>query len=185
MYNHAPDGYDCPFCRLACGDDTPLSSQDDLVYRDRQVIALVSIDWWPNNPGDVLVVPVEHFENVYDLPPSLGTPLQSVIRNVALAMKDAYGCTGVTVRQNNEPDGSQDVWHHHTKSFHATRGRPAKVSDSFRTRLRNASPTSNCCEPASAGTAPRTSVSVRAGQSNREREPHDDRRSSELPAHHQ
>jgi histidine triad (HIT) family protein len=114
MYNHAPAGYDCPFCRLARGEDTPLSSQADLVYRDRQVIALVSIDWWPNNPGHVLVVPVEHFENVYDLPSSLGTPLQSAIQNVALAMKGAYGCTGVTIRQNNEPDGSQDVWHHHT-----------------------------------------------------------------------
>ncbi len=114
MFNHAPDGYDCPFCRLARGENTSLSSQADLVYRDADVIALVSIDWWPNNQGHVLVIPVQHFENVYDLPPELGTPLHSVIRNVALAMKDAYGCTGVTIRQNNEPDGSQDVWHHHT-----------------------------------------------------------------------
>jgi histidine triad (HIT) family protein len=114
VYNHAPAGYDCPFCRLARGQDTSLSSQADLIYRDRHVIALVSIDWWPNNPGHVLVAPAEHFENVYELPPALGAPLQTVIRNVALAMKDAYGCTGMSIRQNNEPDGAQDVWHHHT-----------------------------------------------------------------------
>jgi histidine triad (HIT) family protein len=114
MHNHAPEGYDCPFCRLARGLDTSLSSQDDLVYRDAQVIALVSIDWWPNNAGHVLVVPAMHVENVYDLPPKLGTPLQRVIRDVARAMKDAYGCTGISIRQNNEPDGNQDVWHHHT-----------------------------------------------------------------------
>jgi histidine triad (HIT) family protein len=114
VFNHAPAGYDCPFCRLARGQDTSLSSQADLAYRDQQVFALVSIDWWPNNPGHVLVVPVVHFENVYELPPALGTPLQIVIRNLALAMKDAYGCTGISIRQNNEPDGAQDVWHHHT-----------------------------------------------------------------------
>ncbi len=114
MFNHAPKGYDCPFCRLARGEDTSLSSQADLVYRDSRVIALVSIDWWPNNPGHVLVVPAGHFENVFELPPELGTPLQTVIRNVSLAMKDVYGCTGISIRQNNEPDGAQDVWHHHT-----------------------------------------------------------------------
>jgi histidine triad (HIT) family protein len=113
MHNHAPDGYECPFCWLAQGRDTDLSGQDDLVYRDDQVLALVSIDWWPNNPGHVLVVPVPHHENVYDLPEESGTPLQSVIRRVALAMKDAYGCTGISIRQHNEPDGMQDVWHYH------------------------------------------------------------------------
>jgi histidine triad (HIT) family protein len=113
MFNHEPPTYDCPFCRLAAGDSTSLSSQDDLVYRDAHVIALVSIDWWPTNPGHVLVVPVAHHEHVFDLPPGLGTPLQRVVQRVAVAMKAAYACTGISVRQNNEPDGNQDVWHYH------------------------------------------------------------------------
>ncbi len=60
MYNHAPDGYDCPFCRLADGLDTTLSSQDDVVYRDDSVTAFLSAGWWPNNPGHVLIIPSEH-----------------------------------------------------------------------------------------------------------------------------
>jgi histidine triad (HIT) family protein len=33
--------------------------------------------WWPDNPGSVLVIPDDHYENVYDMPPALGagTPL--------------------------------------------------------------------------------------------------------------
>jgi histidine triad (HIT) family protein len=112
--HHAPTGYDCPFCRLARGEETGKSSPADVIYQDDQVMALVPIDWRPQNKVHVLVVPVAHYENVFDLPPELGTPLQYLIRDVALAMKIGFACTGITVRQNNEPDGRQDVWHHHT-----------------------------------------------------------------------
>lgn len=117
MYNHAPDDYDCPFCRLATGLDTDRSGQDDVVFRDGDVTAFISLHWRPNNPGHALVVPNGHFENVYDLPPELGTPMQRVVRNVALAMKQAYGCDGVSTVQHNEPHGNQDVWHYHVHVF--------------------------------------------------------------------
>ena len=32
-------------------------------------------------------------------------------------MRAAYGCSGVTVRQNNEPVGNQTVWHYHVHVF--------------------------------------------------------------------
>ena len=35
-------------------------------------------------------------------------------RRVAVAIRTGYPCDGVTVRQNNEPAGGQDVWHLHT-----------------------------------------------------------------------
>ena len=34
-------------------------------------------------------------------------------RQVATAMKDAYGCSGISTRQQNEPDGNQTIWHFH------------------------------------------------------------------------
>jgi len=131
VYNHEPAGYDCPFCRLASGGDTGPTGQDDVVYRDDQVIAFLSLHWRPNNPGHVLVVPVAHHENVYDVPPRLGTPLQHAIRKIALAMKDAYGCDGVSIAQHNEPHGNQDVWHYHVHVF------PRRANDDlYRSRLR-------------------------------------------------
>jgi diadenosine tetraphosphate (Ap4A) HIT family hydrolase len=65
MYNHAPEDYDCPFCRLVRSLNTVRSSQKDIVYRDDDVTAFLSASWWPNNPGHVLVVPNEHYENMY------------------------------------------------------------------------------------------------------------------------
>lgn len=117
MYNHEPKGYQCPFCRLASGLDTSASSQDDVVYRDHDVTAFISLGWWPNNPGHVLVVPNVHYENIYDLPPEMGTPMQRVIREIAIALKATYGCDGVSTRQHNEPPGGQDVWHYHQHVF--------------------------------------------------------------------
>jgi histidine triad (HIT) family protein len=32
-------------------------------------------------------------------------------------MRAAYGCSGVTVRQNNEPVGNQTGWHYHVHVF--------------------------------------------------------------------
>lgn len=117
MYNHAAEDYDCPFCRLARGLDTTRSSQDDVIHRDHEITAFMASAWWPNNPGHVLIVPTEHYENVYDLPPELGTPIQRVTRRVALAFKATYGCDGVSTRQHNEPAGNQDVWHYHLHVF--------------------------------------------------------------------
>ncbi|MBA2364547.1 MAG: HIT domain-containing protein [Chloroflexia bacterium] len=117
MYNHAPEGYDCPFCRLAGGVDTKLSSQDDVVYRDNSVTAFISAGWWPHNPGHALIVPNEHHENIYDLPPELATPIQRVAREIAIAFKETYGAHGVSTRNHNEPDGMQDVWHYHLHVF--------------------------------------------------------------------
>lgn len=67
----------------------------------------------PNNPGHVAVIPNEHFENLYDLPAPVAAKIHECARFVALAMKSAYGCDGITLRQNNEPAGGQDVWHYH------------------------------------------------------------------------
>ncbi|MDP9382206.1 MAG: HIT domain-containing protein [Chloroflexota bacterium] len=118
MYNHEPEGYDCPFCRIGRGLDTKVSSQDDVVYRDDDVTAFICAGMWPNNPGHVLVIPNEHHENIYDLPPELGTPIQRVTREVAIAFRETYeGCEGVSTRSHNEPAGMQDVWHYHVHVF--------------------------------------------------------------------
>ncbi|HEX4904492.1 MAG TPA: NUDIX domain-containing protein [Acidimicrobiales bacterium] len=110
--SHEPKGYECPFCRIASGH-----LPERVVYRNDAVMTLVNIKWWPNNPGGCLVVPIEHHENVFELPARLGTPIQAAVREVAVAMKSALGCDGISTRQHNEPAGNQDVWHHHTHVF--------------------------------------------------------------------
>src|SRR5579871_3777444 len=115
MRYHAPDNYICPFCLLVRGveNEHVVSVQSDIIYRDEIVTAFVSSHQFPNNAGNVLVIPNRHFENIYEFPPALAVNLHRVVRAVALAQKAALACDGISTRQHNEPAGNQDVWHYH------------------------------------------------------------------------
>ena len=118
-FNHAPDDYECPFCRIAAGTFLPgmRTKETDVIAHDQIVTAFVASHWWPNNPGHVLVIPNRHIENLYDLPNDLAEPIHAMSRRVAIAMKRVYRCDGVSTRQHNEPAGNQDVWHYHVHVF--------------------------------------------------------------------
>lgn len=119
LYSHQPEGYRCPFCRVAAGedDDGHWTKQSDVVFRDDTVTAFVSSAWWPENAGHVMVVPNEHYENVYDIPDEVLAAVQIAGKRIALALKSAYGCEGTSFRQHNEPAGYQEVWHYHLHVF--------------------------------------------------------------------
>ncbi|HUG14697.1 MAG TPA: hypothetical protein VMM78_06720 [Thermomicrobiales bacterium] len=74
LYTHAPDGYDCPFCRIARADYTSivLTRASDIVARTEHVTAFIASHWWTNNPGHVLIAPNAHYENIYELPVEVG-----------------------------------------------------------------------------------------------------------------
>jgi histidine triad (HIT) family protein len=72
MFNHEPDDYRCPFCRLVAGGEDERRTQRDVVRRAELATAFVSPRCWPNNHGHVLIVPNAHHENLYDLPRRYG-----------------------------------------------------------------------------------------------------------------
>ncbi len=115
MYNHAPENYHCPFCLLVQGimNKHVYSVQSDIVHQDHAVTAFVSSHQWPNNHGNVIIVPNKHFENIYDLPINYALDLHRIAKCLAITMKNIYACDGVSTRQHNEPAGNQDVWHYH------------------------------------------------------------------------
>jgi histidine triad (HIT) family protein len=120
LYNHAPEGYSCPFCRFV--RESAAGEISELVFQDEVVTAFMSLHDPPNNLGHVAVVPNEHFENIYDLPAPVAAKIHECARFVALAMKSAYGCDGITLRQNNEPHGGQHVWHYHLHIYPRYKG---------------------------------------------------------------
>ena len=115
MRYHAPDNYICPFCLLVRGieNEHVHSVQSDIIYQDDVVTAFVSSHQFPNNAGNVLVIPNQHFENLFEFPSALAGNLHQVVRAVALAQKAAFACGGISTRQHNEPAGNQHVWHYH------------------------------------------------------------------------
>jgi histidine triad (HIT) family protein len=120
--SHAPAPYDCPFCRIVQGrfdDAVTWSGPDDIAFRDDDLCAFVSAGQFstePAYPGHVLVIPVEHHENIYDLPDDLLGRIAALRRRVSLAFS-RMGAEGTSSRQHNEPAGNQDVWHYHEHVF--------------------------------------------------------------------
>jgi histidine triad (HIT) family protein len=109
MQSHQPQGYRCPFCNIAAGGE----DRGTLVWEDELCLGAVALHQKPGNLGSLLLFPKEHCENVFDLPEHLGAHLFTVTKKLALKLKKALECHGITVRQNNEPAGGQDVWHYH------------------------------------------------------------------------
>lgn len=117
VVRHEPLGYRCPFCALQRGVLDERNQPTDVVGVTDLAYARTAPKWWPANPGAVLVIPRGHHENLYDLPDDVGHEIWDLTRRVAVGMKRAYGCDGVSTRQHNEPAGDQDVWHLHAHVF--------------------------------------------------------------------
>lgn len=117
MFNHEPKDYSCPFCRLLRGEESDRNSQQDIVFQNELVTATIAPKWWVNNPGSLLVIPNEHYENIYDIPDDVLAEIYKTVKRVAIAIRKTYDCDGTSTRQHNEPAGGQDVWHFHAHVF--------------------------------------------------------------------
>lgn len=117
MIQHAPPDYVCPFCRLLAGADTERNVQSDIVLRDAQTTAFISPKWWVGNEGHAIVVPNEHWENLYAIPRDALAAVSWSAAVVARAMRESYGYDGTSTRQHNGPGAGQDVWHFHVHVF--------------------------------------------------------------------
>ncbi|MGC4045195.1 MAG: HIT family protein [Armatimonas sp.] len=111
----------CVFCRILRGELTP----EVLAYRDDYTAAFPCRHQQPRNRGHMLVVPIQHLPYIYDVGGELAGPLMITLTRVAAAVKIVCGADGVSIRQNNEPHGGQDVFHVH---FHVI---PRFADDGF------------------------------------------------------
>ena len=91
--------------------------QNDIFYRDGLVMALISSKFVGNNPGHTIVVPIKHYENLYDLPEIEANQIMKIAQKVAIATKELRKCDGITIQQNNEPAGGQHAFHYHMHVF--------------------------------------------------------------------
>ncbi|MBN1168474.1 HIT domain-containing protein [Candidatus Woesebacteria bacterium] len=119
MIRHAPKNYKCPICIGLSGverKDTLLKLTDE-VYKDDVVTAYINSFWIPTCEGHVIIVPNKHYENIYELPNNVGQRIFLVAKKISIAMKNAYKCDGITIRQNNEPASQQHAFHYHLHVF--------------------------------------------------------------------
>ncbi len=97
---------DCIFCKII-RKEIPATH----IYEDEHVIAFLDIK--PNNLGHSLVVPKEHFPNIYTTPDEVLSRLIAATKKVAIAVKKGVAADGINITNNNEPDAGQLVFHTH------------------------------------------------------------------------
>lgn len=119
MFNHAPSDYRCPFCDLLSGikGDHVFTQPEDIIYQNQNITSFIASNWWPTNPGHVLIIPNIHVENIYSLSSEISLGILDFAKHIATGIKQTYVCDGITLHQNNEPAGNQVVWHFHLHVF--------------------------------------------------------------------
>lgn len=119
MYNHVPTDYKCPICIAIAGDENEDTwiVKEDIFYKDDLVIGFISSKAIKGNEGHAIISPLDHHENIYDLPEEVGHRIFDVSKKIAIALKEIRKCDGISVGQYNEPAGGQHAFHYHFHLF--------------------------------------------------------------------
>ncbi len=96
----------CIFCKII-NKEIP----SPIVYEDDKVFAFLDIN--PVNKGHTLVVPKEHYENIYETPDEILSHLITIVKKVAIKLKDSKLAEGVNIDMNNDAVSGQVVFHAH------------------------------------------------------------------------
>lgn len=97
---------DCIFCKLANGVFETNTLYEDENFR-------VIFDASPATVGHVLIIPKEHYANVFEIPEDLAGKAYILAKKVAAVLKEVTGCNGVNILQNNGEAAGQTVFHFH------------------------------------------------------------------------
>lgn len=97
---------DCIFCKLAAGVFDTNTLYEDEDFR-------VIFDASPATEGHVLILPKEHYANVYELSDEMASKVFVLAKKIATVLKEVTGCAGVNILQNNGEAAGQTVFHFH------------------------------------------------------------------------
>ena len=111
---------DCIFCKLANGEiPTNALYEDDIVK--------VIFDANPAAKGHVLILPKEHFDNIYELDDDTAAHVFKVAAKISKAYKKALDFDGLNIVQNNGEVAGQTVFHFHMHIIPRIKGDTVKV----------------------------------------------------------
>ena len=97
---------DCIFCKIANGELPSATLYEDERFR-------VILDLGPASKGHALILPKEHYPNLYELPDELAEKAILLAKKMIVKMTKALDCDGFNVVQNNGAPAGQTVFHFH------------------------------------------------------------------------
>ena len=96
----------CIFCKLANGDIPTATLYEDEDFR-------VILDASPASKGHALIIPKEHYANLYELSDELASKVLVLAKKMITKLTDILGCDGYNIVQNNGEAAGQTVFHFH------------------------------------------------------------------------
>ena len=96
----------CIFCKIANGEIPSTTLYEDEDFR-------VILDLGPATRGHALLLPKNHFANLFELDDETAQKAILVAKKIAGKMKDALGADGFNLVQNNGEAAGQTVFHFH------------------------------------------------------------------------
>lgn len=97
---------DCIFCKLANGEIPTATLYEDNDFR-------VILDLGPVSKGHALILPKEHYDNLYELDDETASKVLVLAKKMITRMTKALGCDGYNLVQNNGEAAGQTVHHFH------------------------------------------------------------------------
>ena len=97
---------DCIFCRIANGE-----IGSNTVYEDEDFRVILDLN--PGSKGHMLILPKEHFDDLFELSDEYAQKLMLVAKKVGLAARKALCADGINLVQNNGEAAGQTVKHFH------------------------------------------------------------------------
>ena len=96
----------CIFCKIANGEIPSKTLYEDDGFR-------VILDLGPATKGHALILPKEHYANLYELPEETAGEAMKLAKRMVVKMTERLGCGGFNLVQNNGDLAGQTVFHFH------------------------------------------------------------------------
>lgn len=96
----------CIFCKIANGEIPSRTLYEDDKFR-------VILDLGPASRGHALILPKDHYANLYELPDETAGEVMKLAKRMASQMTERLGCEGFNLVQNNGELAGQTVFHFH------------------------------------------------------------------------
>ncbi|MDD6056962.1 MAG: HIT family protein [Clostridiales bacterium] len=96
----------CIFCKIIA-DEIPSYT----IYEDEEFRVILDVN--PASKGHALILPKEHYANIYEIEEELAGRAMRLAKKLAVHMTKVLACDGFNLLQNNHQTAGQTVFHFH------------------------------------------------------------------------
>ncbi len=97
---------DCIFCKIVKGEINSAK-----IWEDNDVLVFLDVN--PLTKGHCLVIPKQHFENIFDIDKEILKKVIVATKSISEKIKESLYANGINIMQANGKNAGQEVVHFH------------------------------------------------------------------------